>query len=260
MTRLVYLDESGTGRLADEPSLVVVGVIVHADKQWLGLERYLRGMADEYVPPEHRQGFAFHATELYSGGKIFSRQRMSKEARWKILDELCETPAKFDLPIVCGCYDRRNLLDASKSSQTAKTSYAQMLAGVACTIGVERYMRERAEPSEVAVMIYESNDHARAAVRFVHACMQITDCRELIGKKIAEFVPLMRIVDAAHFAEKKTSSLLQIADCCAFAIRRKIQDLRDSERFFAPLDGNLLMKATVMETRRQPTPAVPLSF
>src|SRR5688572_19037569 len=98
--RIACLDESGIS--ASEPYVIVAGVVVHADKQWRGLERYLRDMVEEYVPPEDRARFCFHATDLFHGSKRFSRDKWPKELRWKILDELVSIPKQFDMPIAMG--------------------------------------------------------------------------------------------------------------------------------------------------------------
>jgi hypothetical protein len=105
--RFAYLDESGIGKVEIEPYTVVAGVIVHADRQWKSLESYLCDMIIEFIPEEKRLGFTFHATELFSGGRNMHRDIFRKELRWHILDELCQLPNKFDLPIVCGIWDRR---------------------------------------------------------------------------------------------------------------------------------------------------------
>ena len=74
--RYVFLDEAGIANPAHEPFVVVGGPIVHADKQYKPLERYLYKMVEGFVPPEKRQGFVFHATELFSGGDVFSARRL----------------------------------------------------------------------------------------------------------------------------------------------------------------------------------------
>src|SRR5262249_22250897 len=84
--RFIYLDASGLGKRDLEPNVIVAGVIVHADKQYRALAKYLSDMADEYVRPDRRGGVACCAAELFSGGKNFPRDEYEKEARWKILD------------------------------------------------------------------------------------------------------------------------------------------------------------------------------
>ena len=86
--RMIFLDAAGLAPPPQEPLVVVAGVIMHPDRQWKALRDYLLAMADQYVPVEHRANFAFHATELFSGGKVFPREKYQKEWRWGVLDEL----------------------------------------------------------------------------------------------------------------------------------------------------------------------------
>src|SRR5258706_1348820 len=115
LVRFVYLDESGTGDPKREPWVVVCAVIVHADKQWRALTKYLSDLADEVVPKAKRSEFAaFHAVELLSGGKIFERDPNNFEKWWSVLDELLTIPEKFDLPIAYGRVARAWYLPGGK--------------------------------------------------------------------------------------------------------------------------------------------------
>lgn len=63
--RIVCLDESGIS--ANDPCAVVAGVIMQPEKQAKALDDYLRSMVEDHIAPDRREGFAFHATEIYSG-------------------------------------------------------------------------------------------------------------------------------------------------------------------------------------------------
>ncbi len=106
--RLIYLDESGLSDVVREPYLVVAGVVVNADEQLVKLESRLKAVVEEHLPPEKREKFLFHATELFSGGGTFGRRNWPKEKRWSILDQLASIPAELKLPIVIGFVDRRH--------------------------------------------------------------------------------------------------------------------------------------------------------
>jgi hypothetical protein len=68
LVRIAYLDEAG---ISDkEPFAVVAAVIIDGDRHWRALHDALSGLADLCAPPEKRNGFIFHATELFGGGKI----------------------------------------------------------------------------------------------------------------------------------------------------------------------------------------------
>ena len=238
--RMVYLDESGIS--ANEPYLVVAGIVVHADKQWKALERYLHDMRDALIPVADRKDYIFHATDLFHGTKKFHRDRWPKEERWKILDELVSIPAQFDLPLVCGFVRKAEFRDrAEKISRSARDLQinGQAVAFNLCAFAVQRYMQAAAQPDEVALLIAEDNKEARAQVRRL-----ITFCRnpafELLTEDIGAHLPLSRIVDTAHFAEKMDSSPLQVADACAFSIMRRLRRAADSDRFYKPLAPNLV--------------------
>src|SRR5260370_36562632 len=118
----------------------MAGIIVEADKQWKALSQYLSDMADEVAPPEHREGFAFHATELFSGGKIFPREKYPKEWRWTVLDELLSLPRKFDLPIVWGMIAKSDLREGEKSAApkgVPAVLHGQVLAFIVASAAAE---------------------------------------------------------------------------------------------------------------------------
>src|SRR2546425_410290 len=73
--RRIYIDDAGISAKESEPFSVVAGVILNADADWKKIQQYLAALKEEYVPKEKRNDFvAFHATEIFSGGKIFKRE------------------------------------------------------------------------------------------------------------------------------------------------------------------------------------------
>jgi hypothetical protein len=76
---MVHLDEAGIGNPKHEPWVVVAGVAVHADDQWRSLEQYLTTMADDFVPSHQRDGFVFHAKDLFHGSGVFDRAKWPKK-------------------------------------------------------------------------------------------------------------------------------------------------------------------------------------
>ncbi len=67
--RLVYMDEAGISHQAQEPFLVVSGVILHGDRDLNGVENQLERIMHRNIPERLRDGFIFHATEVFNGGK-----------------------------------------------------------------------------------------------------------------------------------------------------------------------------------------------
>jgi hypothetical protein len=76
IVRLVYLDEAGISSKEDEPFLTVAGIIVDADSKLNSIENHLERLVMRHIPAQHREGFVFHATELFNGGgKVFRREK-----------------------------------------------------------------------------------------------------------------------------------------------------------------------------------------
>ena len=90
--RLIYVDEAGISSITQEPFLVVAGVIVDADKQFKSVQAYLDELVEKHIPKDRRDGFAFHAMELFHGTKRFNREFWSFEKRLEILDDLAAIP------------------------------------------------------------------------------------------------------------------------------------------------------------------------
>ena len=242
--RMVYLDESGIS--TGEPYLVVSGTIIHADKQWKAVEKYLHDMRDELTPPNLRKDCIFHATDLFHGTKKFHRDRWPKERRFAILDELVSIPAKFDLPLICGfvrkCEFRERLRVHNLTLPRSLAVNAQAVAFTISALAANSWMEVKSERDEVALLIAEDNKEARAAMKSMINFNRDPANMHLLDESSHRYLPLTRIVDTAHFAEKLDSSPLQIADVCAFSIMRRLRRGDDCQRFYAPLEPNLVIR------------------
>ncbi len=253
IVRFIYLDESGTGDPAREPNVVVAAVIVHADKQLRSLGKYLSDMADAHIRPEDRQGFVFHATELYSGGKILTREKYPKEQRWAMLDELATVPRQFDLPVVFGTIPRAWYEPGGDQHEGALAVgikgviAAQMLAFTIASVAADYWMDKAADADEIAQMVMENNPEAQQFIRKTHKVLADPKRRDLLKKEDAEMLAVSRIIETLHFEEKSDSSALQVADYCAWAIRRRLSEEANCGRFCNPLLPQMVNKLKGME-------------
>ena len=240
--RMAYLDEAGISNPVQEPWVVVAGVIIDADQQWQFIERHLRELADEYAPEAHRADFVFHATELFSGGKVFTREQWPREERWEILDELVRIPRSFGLPVVWGTVERAKLAakfpDLSPHDLSVK---AQTIAFTICAYSIELWMRTSSAPGEVAMIVVENNDNVRKHIKELHHFMRDPRNVALLHSLQHGDMVLSTIVDTVHFAEKGHSSPLQIADACAFAIKRRLMQTPENGRFYNPIKPQMVL-------------------
>lgn len=237
--RLAYLDEAGISNPRQEPYLVVAGIILNGDQDWQPLERHLRSIARRHLPgSDGERGFIFHAKDLWHGSGYFDREKWSRESRREILAELIRIPRKFHLPIVLGAVDRLEHHKITKRRIPAATDdqitvWAQADAYVQAVAEIDRWM-SRAARNEVVMLVAEDTPRAKGAIKLIHDGM-IRDDNAHYEEHGLDVFTTRYVVDTVHFAEKAHSALLQIADACAFVIKRHIMGKEDSNSLFQEL-------------------------
>jgi len=234
------MDESGVS--PREPLLVQAAIIVHGDEQLISVEDRLICLVEKHIPEHQRDRFIFHATDIYGGGgkgSIFSdKNEWPDERRWKILDDLLGIPKAFNLPICVGMVDKdgfkkENDIDAHKQIEVTVAMHA--LSIVQCEIGIELWMRANTY-NEITHIIAENNDDVRVAAKEAHILLKDKNRlkEEGIGYDHPCF-PFVKIRDGLHFATKEESKILQLADACAWSLRRIARRSPNSGRFYAPI-------------------------
>jgi hypothetical protein len=233
--RCIYLDEAGIS--AKEPIVLIAGVIVHADTQWKALEERLGDIIDG-IAQGIRPRPILHAKDLYHGAGKFTRDKYQKEQRWETLEKVLALPRELTIPIVFG-WLRQDPDDPLKGRSPKDAAiYSQALASCFCLIEAEKFMRENAGPNEVALLIAEDNPVAKKAVRKVQHLLRDQLSLKVFPEIAHGALPLTKIVDTIHFAEKTNSVLLQLADACAFIVRRHISGGSNTKRFIDVLTGS----------------------
>jgi hypothetical protein len=234
--RLVYVDESGIS--PGDPVLVVAAVIINADKDLIAIEKHLESLVEKHIPAESQDGFVFHATDIYGGGKadcmFHDRTMWPNEKRSAILVDLLAVPAKFSLPICVGLvqaseFPAQGSREGHTPAQIALASHAVALAQ--CEMAVEFWMRKNA-PKEVAVVIAENNNDVRRAAKDTHVYLRSPGDMKKAGMDAEGLFPFTSIRDGIHFATKSESRHLQIADACAWAFHRAAVKGQNAKRFY----------------------------
>jgi hypothetical protein len=241
--RMAYLDEAGTSNPQHEPYTVAAGVLLNADKQWQDVERYLIDLADEYAPREKRDGFFFHATELFSGGKTFPRDKYERAERWKILDELLAIPRKFKLPIAPGWVERAKLAQSHPEFDAKmQKDYAVAVAYCIASFAIDFFMQKgvAVASDEVALLVIENND-TKPLLKSFHNFNRHPRNAETLHQAGFGLMAYKRIIGTPHFEDKTDSSALQIADACAFALKRHLMKTPESDRWYEPIKEGLIL-------------------
>ena len=242
LVRLVYMDEAGLSSPTQEPFVVVAGIIVHGDHQLNGVHERLDRIRERHIPVEHRNGFVFHATQLFNGGgKVFNRNNSDfpLKKRLEIADELAAIPKELHLPIALGSVKRDGFEFPPTLSYREKTVYAHAYAFYLCSISIEKWMRKH-KKNENCLLIVEDNQSARDLIRKVQNANQ--DKSFVIYDWEREFFPLKQIREDPLFQPKKPCNPLEIADFCAYVFKRFLMNHADERylRFFNPLRGQVV--------------------
>jgi hypothetical protein len=211
IVRLVYIDEAGISKATEEPILVVAGTIVHGDHSLNGVENELERIMLRHIPERHRDGFVFHAKELFNGGgNVFKRVpppdfigpiEWSLERRLKIADEIMAIPKKFKLPIAIGWIDKaaflkRLKLPAGIHDESEITIAGHIAAFMNCAMWVEQYMR-RETKGENCLFVVENNDQVKKFLTEVHRYHQDKKKFEVVVGNNRKHFPLRKITKPA---------------------------------------------------------------
>jgi hypothetical protein len=242
LVRLVYVDEAGISKR--ERFLVVLAVIVCADTQLIAVERHLDGMVTRWIPPEFQDDFVFHATELFNGGgKVFNRDNpaWSLDKRLEVADDLAGIPERFRLTLVEAWIDK-SIFPVSPDARAhydsltdgKKAVMAHTTAFLGCVATVDQWMRTNAS-NEVCLMIVEDNNEARSTLRGAQAYYQDQRITSVMDEERRKIFALRKIKEDPLFQKKRKSSVLQVADFCAYVFKKHLMGDRRYDRFLDPM-------------------------
>lgn len=245
--RLVYMDEAGISNPKQEPFLVVAGIIIDADHSLNGVENELERIMKRHIPEQHRDGFVFHATELFSGGgKVFRRvpshligpPEWPLNRRLKIADEIMRIPRKFKLPVAIGFIERAGFREAFNLKESLRdmevTVAAHVAAFMTCAMWVENWMR-RDTTNENCLLIVEDNEQARNTIRDVQRYHRDKKIVDVLSEKSRQIFPLRKIKEDPLFQPKRTSNALIVADFCAYVVKRSLMGDKSYDQFMDPI-------------------------
>jgi len=234
--RYVYVDEAGTS--AREPASVVAAAIVQPDDHWHLVQSEINRLVQLHVPLSLQPKFIFHALQVFNGGK--DRDLWAPDSRWKLMKAMASLPRRLHVPISYGMVRRSTTRETveSTASQRRKLKpheFDHFMAFVYCIAAADKYLRKNTGDNEVATLVAENVDNMKHALKLVPGflknhpyTMEPEDLRHDVSDitkeqiKNGELITVNKIVDGVHFAEKADAPLLQVADACAFVLRRWI--------------------------------------
>jgi hypothetical protein len=237
LVRVIYIDEAGAS--IEEPVFTWASAIVK-DTVWLRVERKANDIIETLVPEELRPDFEFHAYDIFSGNNNWSRwrNREGKALRFEILRRFVGLIPKYKLPITECSWQRGADRDAL---------LAEMLQGMAfsmCVDFVERWFTQHAK-RDVGMLIADEQGEPRNEPKYK---LEIRRSRKSIRAQ-GLFRRLHHIVDAIHFAGSQESIGLQLADACAFFIKRHhVGKAKDEAEEFYELIRPFIFQTTLIKS------------
>ena len=241
--RHVYFDEAGIGNPDSEPYTVVAGIMLHVDKQYEALQKYLLDMADDLVASEFKRPakFVFHAKELWHGSGFFPRDEWSLQKRLEILGHLADIPAKFELPIIYSCVKRAELSRKYKKKTIKESNkICHTTCFLSCLSQVERWMEKFHKEEKAFAVVENHNDH-KDFLSGIAQLLANPRIRSVIeNDPNVSWAPLTYIVDEPLFVGKSGTSPVQIADVCAFILARALANANHSESLLKKIEPQLV--------------------
>ena len=231
--RLIYLDEAGIKHNEKEdPILCVAGVILHGDNQWKEVEKAISAVVSDWLPPADREGFIFHATDLYHGSRYWDREVWRQEIRNEILADLVGIIKKLGIPVIYHEIKKaefgKGVLTDENLDPEQKRILMQGVAAAQCMAWADMWIKANF-PSENAMVIAEDSDRVKLPLK--RAAPLLRDSR----LSMVQGLPLRHIIDTVHFAAKQDSTPLQLADLCVFILRRWLAEKPIPEQLWKPV-------------------------
>jgi len=210
LVRFVFVDEAGIGK--NEPVSVVVGLIADADKHIQRTETALRKLLLN-VPVSIRENFTFHVKDMM-GDKY--------EAVWPFLDRiamvkaLVALPREIGLAIAFGAVNREISDTGFAATGMSKVQADHAIAFIVCLAAADRHIQEHGSSIEIGQIVVEDTQEMRDRLKLaVKSLAQLP-----VGHIYYDDCSIERLRSSPYFVGKKDDRMLQIADACAYALKR----------------------------------------
>lgn len=229
--RFTYLDEAGKANLDHEPILVVAAVLVEPDKLWHSLNDFFHDLTEQcanHVGVELDEPLVISAKEVWSGEKFFGRKKWSVQERMRIFKQLCAVPQRFGLTVAFGAIKRDTNPDIPAEWRDQSDHAFAFLRAIRC---VENYMKAK-HPDESTKLFVEDAPKIKSIIEPIHRGYT-SRTSEFFGTET--IFKAKHVVEYPSFVTKKQSPLLQMADHCAFVIKRHLAGCNHITPYFGQI-------------------------
>lgn len=246
--RFIFIDEAGTSK--PEPVTVVVGIIADADKDLMVAEKMVKEVVGG-VPESMREKFVFHAAEIFNGKERYENWSMTD--RLLVLEKMMRIPRKVGMAVTIsagwrnkGAFPR----DSPAKERIGSEQADHLIAFSLCLAVSDRNIRKHGGPTEVASVVAEDVPEMRKYLKRVPKILKEASTvlephllRRTSKDDKAGFLTqsgdlrVERIRNSILFVDKDEDPLVQVADACAFGIRRFFSGQKFGDKFASAIVG-----------------------
>jgi hypothetical protein len=245
IVRLIYFDEAGSSQdEIQEPIITVASVLLHGDLQTGPIEQEAEGIIADLVPGELRRNFEFHGKELFSGSDKL--KGWPRDERYAALRAFMELVSKHNLPVHAisivkeGFWKSAARLEKDGLSRETHPYILHEAAFMNCAIAVEAWFRHNAQFERGFCVADETKARNTLKNNFRELRKDSTVFATLeIGSDNGR---LDHLIDTIYFGDSRESIFLQLADCCAYFIKRTVMGRADAEPFYKIIEQQVAPK------------------
>jgi hypothetical protein len=213
-------------------------VPIDGDKQWRGIERDVRVIVEQLVPENERTNFEFKADALFSGRKPFDKWK--REDRIAVQKAFLQVIAEYKMPVIWGAVERAFYKAERGAEGVTLTTHNLVLemtdvAFILCSAGTEAWLSGNADDS-VGILIADENKRPGFKRKMKDSLAEYRRKHILPTVLHSRFDHFM---DTLSFNNSAESLGLQIADHCAYFLKRRIMKKRDSDFLFEIIRKNI---------------------
>lgn len=239
----VYFDEAGTS--APEPVTVVVGIGVDSDATQRDIRAALDGVVRIVVPEALRDGFVFHANDIWRSGP--HREHWTFEERMLLLRTVMSIPRQLHLPIHLGMV--RRTATAPTPPGVSNEQFQHMIAFYICASRANEYaVKERGDDVRIAAIVEDLPEMRRSlsmvgemlrevSITIPENCVRPTQEEQATGRITQTRIIRGPNLGSVTYVGKREDPILQLADACAFAFRRYFAELKYGDEFVRAMIG-----------------------
>jgi hypothetical protein len=246
--RYIFMDEAGIS--AKETVTVVVGIIAHADEHVMSAEALALETLNG-VPQALRDGFKFSAKNVF-GDEAHQEAGWSLTDRLDLLTGMMSIPRRIRMAVAFGLSWRgASELSEDNLKNMRAEQWDHFTAFTVCVARADRGIRRHAGPREVATIVAEDVPEMKNMLKSVphilrkkgtvlsDRLLRLTETDIAAGYLTQSGdMRVERIRNSVHFVEKNEDPLVQVADACAYGLRRYFEGQKFGLEFARAIVGD----------------------